>query len=50
MATNVDTRNVLGEGVSLELSGTWAGYWIAMLRLLTGWWFFHAGITKYANL
>lgn len=50
MATNVDTRTVLGQEVSLELSGTWAGYWVAMLRLLTGWWFFHAGVTKYANL
>jgi len=23
-----------------------AGYWLAILRLLTGWWFFHSGITK----
>ena len=21
-------------------------YWVAILRVLTGWWFFHAGITK----
>ena len=29
-----------------DVDGPLAGYWIAMLRVLTGWWFFHAGVTK----
>jgi thiosulfate dehydrogenase [quinone] large subunit len=28
------------------LSGPWTAYWLAMLRIVTGWWFFHAGVTK----
>jgi len=30
----------------LELSRPWSAYWIAFLRVVTGWWFFHAGVTK----
>jgi thiosulfate dehydrogenase [quinone] large subunit len=28
------------------LTDDWQRVWIAFLRVLTGWWFFHAGITK----
>jgi thiosulfate dehydrogenase [quinone] large subunit len=38
--------NPLSEEFSLELSGPLAGYWLAFLRVVTGWWFFHAGVTK----
>ena len=45
MATQHDRR--LGAGTfNLELSGTPGQYWIAFLRVLVGWWFFHAGVTK----
>jgi len=30
----------------LGLATPLAGYWIAILRVVTGWWFFHAGVTK----
>jgi len=40
------TANPFTEGFSLEFSGPLAGYWFAILRVLTGWWFFHAGVTK----
>ncbi|WP_144920405.1 DoxX family protein [Halorubrum salsamenti] len=36
---------LIGE-VEFALDGPWAAYWIAFLRVVTGWWFFHAGITK----
>jgi thiosulfate dehydrogenase [quinone] large subunit len=26
--------------------GPLAAYWLAFLRVVTGWWFFHAGVTK----
>ncbi|MFA1610321.1 DoxX family membrane protein [Halobellus rubicundus] len=38
--------NLLGEETALTLSGGWGQYWIAFLRVLTGWWFFHSGVTK----
>ncbi|MFB6199198.1 MAG: DoxX family protein [Halobacteriaceae archaeon] len=38
---------VLGRTSSLDLSGKLTGYWVAFLRLLTGWWFLHAGLHKY---
>lgn len=50
MNHQLETRNVFGDEVTLGLSGTWAGYWVAFLRVVTGYWFFHAGFTKYANL
>ncbi|MFB6360956.1 MAG: DoxX family protein [Halobacteriales archaeon] len=40
---------VLGRQYTLELSGPLTGYWLAFLRLLIGWWFLHAGLTKYAT-
>ena len=36
----------LSEEFGFELSGPLAGYWLAFLRIVTGWWFFHAGVTK----
>lgn len=36
----------LTDTVEFELDGPWTAYWLAILRLVTGWWFFHAGVTK----
>ncbi|MFB6073924.1 MAG: DoxX family protein [Haloarculaceae archaeon] len=44
MATN--TANPLAGKMEFELSGAWATSWLAVLRIVTGWWFFHAGVTK----
>ena len=35
-----------GGDVSWELNGTWSAYWLFLLRVVTGWWMFHAGFTK----
>jgi thiosulfate dehydrogenase [quinone] large subunit len=40
------SSNPLVGEVEFALEGPWATYWIAFLRVITGWWFFHAGITK----
>jgi len=45
MSYRADTA-VPGLDTSLELSGPWTGYWLAMVRVVTGFWFFHAGLTK----
>jgi thiosulfate dehydrogenase [quinone] large subunit len=45
MATQLQT-DVGGEHLQLELSRGWQQYWIAFLRVIVGWWFFHAGVTK----
>ncbi len=37
---------LLGEAAPRELTGAWGQYWIAVLRVITGWWFLHAGLTK----
>jgi thiosulfate dehydrogenase [quinone] large subunit len=44
MAYQPGTR--LKNEFAFDADGPLAGYWIAMLRVLTGWWFFHAGVTK----
>ena len=44
MAYQPGTR--LKNEFAFDVDGPLAGYWIAMLRVLTGWWFFHAGVTK----
>jgi thiosulfate dehydrogenase [quinone] large subunit len=41
-----NTQTATGTGLGFQVSGTWAAYWVAMLRVLTGWWFFHSGLTK----
>ena len=38
--------NVLGSDVSLRFSAPWAAYWLAILRVVTGFWMFHGGLTK----
>jgi thiosulfate dehydrogenase [quinone] large subunit len=38
--------NLLGTNVSLGFSKPWASYWLFFLRVMTGWWFMHAGLTK----
>jgi thiosulfate dehydrogenase [quinone] large subunit len=45
MATTTSNR-LVGETATFNLTGGWQTTWVAMLRLITGWWFFHAGITK----
>lgn len=40
------STNPLAGEFELELSGPLTGYWLAFLRIVTGWWFFHAGFTK----
>jgi thiosulfate dehydrogenase [quinone] large subunit len=42
---HVDT-NVLGTDVSLKFDKPWAAYWMFFLRVLTGWWLMHAGLSK----
>ena len=44
MATKA--ANPLAADVEFGLDGPLAKYWVAVLRLITGWWFFHAGVTK----
>jgi len=44
MATN--TANPLGDEFAFDIGGPVAAYWVAVLRVITGWWFFHAGATK----
>ncbi|AUV83615.1 DoxX family protein [Salinigranum rubrum] len=44
MAYQPETR--LKNEFAFEADGPLAAYWMAMLRVLTGWWFFHAGVTK----
>ena len=38
--------NPFGEAVDVEFSSPLTGYWLAILRLVTGWWFFHSGVGK----
>ncbi|WP_256288726.1 DoxX family protein [Halobellus inordinatus] len=45
MATSIQTT--VGNVVDFDLQGTLAGYWVAVLRVVTGYWFLHAGVTKY---
>lgn len=45
MAYHMET-DVLGDRVSLEFDGPWAGYWLLFTRLIVGYWFLHAGLTK----
>ncbi|WP_135364134.1 DoxX family protein [Halosimplex halophilum] len=44
MATN--TANPLGEEFAFDIGGPVAKYWVAVLRVIVGWWFLHAGVTK----
>ncbi|MEF8801970.1 MAG: DoxX family protein [Halolamina sp.] len=44
MSTN--TANPLAADFELSLDRPLTAYWLAILRVVTGWWFFHAGFTK----
>lgn len=46
MATTELNADALGSDVGLRLNGPWTGYWMFLLRVLTGWWMLHAGLTK----
>ena len=48
MATSDVETQLFGRTVSFGSSGPWMAYWAAFLRLVVGWWFLHAGLTKYA--
>lgn len=45
MSTEIHTT-VLGDTVDLDLSEAWTGYWAVFLRVLVGYWFLHAGLSK----
>lgn len=46
MSTRQLETRFLGRSVSFEYSETWVGYSILVLRVVMGWTFFYAGITK----
>lgn len=46
MSTQHADTTVFGTDVSLNFDRPWAAYWMFFLRVLTGWWFMHAGLTK----
>ena len=46
MATSMQTA--IDNPLDFDLQGTLAGYWVAVLRVVTGYWFLHAGLTKFA--
>lgn len=46
MSTTEMRTTVLGDEVSLLFNGPWVAYWMALLRVLVGFWFLHAGLTK----
>lgn len=46
MSTQRMEANVLGTETTLGFEKNWGAYWIAFLRVITGWWLFHAGVTK----
>lgn len=52
MTTTTLTRSgaetTVGEVLDFDLRGTLAGYWIAVLRVITGYWILHAGFTKFS--
>ena len=37
---------VAGYDVTMPVAGEFQRYWIAFPRVITGWWLFHAGVTK----
>ncbi|MFB6084563.1 MAG: DoxX family protein [Halorientalis sp.] len=48
MSTTTPTveTDLFGADVALEFSRPWMSYWLVFIRVLTGWWFMHAGLTK----
>jgi thiosulfate dehydrogenase [quinone] large subunit len=47
MTTN-NTTNILGTGYDFDRAGPAAGYVMLAVRLIVGYWFLHAGWTKFA--
>lgn len=45
MTTQVNA-DLFGTDMALDLDGAWTTYWVAFLRIITGYWMFHAGLTK----
>ncbi|MEZ3117703.1 DoxX family membrane protein [Halobaculum sp. MBLA0147] len=43
---STQAANPLADAFEFDVGGQLASYWLAFLRLVTGWWFFHAGVTK----
>lgn len=43
--TEINTT-VLTDEVTMDLSAPWVAYWVALVRILVGYWFLHAGLTK----
>lgn len=41
--------NLFGSHVSLRFSAPWAAYWLAFVRVLTGWYVLHSGMGKVFN-
>ena len=41
-----EEANPLTDALEFEFSSPLGAYWLAFLRVVTGWWFFHAGVTK----
>ncbi|SFR33943.1 DoxX family protein [Halogeometricum limi] len=46
--TTTTTGTKFEDVLDFDLQGTIAGYWLVALRLITGYWFLHAGWTKFA--
>jgi len=43
---STQTATQLGNDLELGLDEPLTAYWLAIIRVVTGWWFFHAGATK----
>jgi thiosulfate dehydrogenase [quinone] large subunit len=41
-----DAANPLDSAFEFDFDSPLTAYWLALLRVVTGWWFFHAGVTK----
>ncbi|MFB6188671.1 MAG: DoxX family membrane protein [Halapricum sp.] len=46
MATTKQTSGLFESDVGFEFSKPWGAYWMALLRLIVGFWFLHAGWSK----
>jgi uncharacterized membrane protein YphA (DoxX/SURF4 family) len=44
---NYDATNPVTDDFALALDEPWTAYWLAFLRFVTGWWFFHAGLAVF---
>lgn len=48
MSTNTQSiqSRLFGRNVTLDLNGSWSGYWLVFIRMMMGWWFLGAGLDK----